>query len=294
MGSEIKMTEASSLRDLALSEGFQFGLGVFETMRGLPDGIEDFEAHMRRLKDSALVLGIAIPSEFEDLKGLKSYIESCISNPPNLEEDKLHDRNQPIEVVKLTLFKQGNESRWIISERPFSYNKAQFEKGFKLKVSDIRSSSTSLFQRHKTLNYGENWLEKQKAIENGYQEVLFLNENHHLTETSASNLFFYKDGRWHTPDLSCGLLDGIMRRRVMDYLAEKGNAVIEGQFPLDDLLTAEHVLLTNALMGLMPVKSIDFHGFETVINQEIINCDVIDSARIFFELGNHFEEKNNG
>lgn len=270
MENEIKFITDSPLKALAVSDGFQFGLGVFETMRGLSDGIEDFEAHMERLIHSAVELRIPIPNEFKDLNRLKTSIEA----------DMLTDS---IKVVKLTLFKQGSESRWMVTERPFPYKKEDLEKGFNLTISTVQRSTTSIFQRHKTLNYGENWFEKQKAIENGYQEVLFLNENHHLTETSASNLFFYKEGKWHTPNLNCGLLNGIMRQRFINHFAKMGNEVIAGQYFLDDLLTAEHVILTNALMGLMPVKSIAAHRFKMVTKQEIINFNVIDPTRFLIE-----------
>lgn len=278
MKSEIKIIENTSLSDLTSSEGFQYGIGVFETMRRLPTGIEDFEAHMMRLRDSALALNIPLPEEFSDYRRLKNHIETQCLN-----KAEAHGDPNEVTVIKLTLFKQGSESRWMVSERPFVYKKSHFDQGFRLKVSGVRRNSTSLFQRHKTLNYGENWLEKQKVIENGYQEVLFLNENDLLTETSASNLFFYKEGRWHTPELSCGLLKGVMRQRVIDQLSLNGKSVNQGRYTLKDLWAADYVFITNALMGLMPVKTVDSHEFELVDDPKIINYYAIDPARSMFE-----------
>ncbi len=274
---EIKLEQNTSLKDLAMSEGLQFGLGVFETMRRLPEGIEDFQAHMTRLKNSAVQLKIPIPVDFDNTDNFKRYLESF----------KKQDRGiQPLDseigVIKLTLLRQGSSSLWIVSERPFLYTKKQLEEGLSLTVSEVQRSSTSFIQRHKTLNYAENWLEKQKAIENGYQEVLFLNENHELTEASASNLFFYKEGCWRTPEIDCGLLPGIMRQRVIDHFNQVGKPVIEGRFVLKDILSSEKVILTNALMGVMPVKSIGTHQFDVKSCTEILNYHVIDPARLLF------------
>lgn len=278
MLNEVNYRENPSLRDVTLSEGLQFGLGVFETMRRLPEGIEDFEAHMDRLRNSATQLRIPIPMDFENVHRLKTYLESF-----SVQEADGPMTQRPIGVLKLALFKQGDSSRWMVSERPFPYTKIHLEEGFGLTVSQVHRNSTSVFQRHKTLNYGENWLEKQKAIENGYQEVLFLNEKQELTETSASNIFFYKGGRWHTPEKNCGLLQGIMRRRMMDYFIQIGQPVAEGSFVLEDILSSERVVLTNALMGLMPVRAIGSRQFDVKSCDEIINYNVIDPARLLFE-----------
>lgn len=278
MLNEVNFKENPSLRDLALSEGLQFGLGVFETMRRLPEGIEDFEAHMDRLRDSAAQLRIPIPMDFENVHRLRTYLESFSAQEANGQISK-----GPIGVLKLTLFKQGDSSRWLVSKRPFPYSKKDLEEGFGLTVSQVHRNSTSVIQRHKTLNYSENWLEKQKAIENGYQEVLFLNEKHELTETSASNIFFYKEGCWHTPEKECGLLQGIMRQRMMDYFIQIEKPVVEGRFVLEDILSSERVVLTNALMGLMPVRAIGSRQFEVKSCEEIINYNVIDPARLLFE-----------
>lgn len=278
MLNEVNFKENPSLRDLALSEGLQFGLGVFETMRRLSEGIEDFEAHMDRLRDSAAQLRIPIPMDFENVHRLRTYLESFSAQEANEQISK-----GPIGVLKLTLFKQGDSSRWLVSKRPFPYSKKDLKEGFGLTVSQVHRNSTSVIQRHKTLNYGENWLEKQKSIENGYQEVLFLNEKHELTETSASNIFFYKEGRWHTPDVDCGLLQGIMRQRMMDYFIQIEKPVVEGRFVLEDILSSERVVLTNALMGLMPVRAIGSRQFEVKSCEEIINYNVIDPARLLFE-----------
>lgn len=284
MANEIQLEQEPALKDFILSEGVQFGIGVFETMRLLPDGIEDFHAHLSRMTESAKELEIPIPKEFEDEALLKAYIEAkWVETAEVVESIEINPLKCPISVLKLTLMKQGNSSRWMLTQRSFPYTKHQLETGFKLVVSDVRRNSTSKIQRHKTLNYAENWIEKQKAIENGYQEVLFLNENLEITETSASNVFFCKAGQWMTPEVKCGLLDGIMRQRVIAYLNGKGSPVIEGKFSLEDLLQSEQAFLTNALMGIMPIQSLGNTNWDVKTTAGLMNYNEIDPIRLLIK-----------
>ena len=290
MANEIQLEQEPALKEFLLSEGLQFGIGVFETMRLLPSGIEDFHAHLRRMTESGKELEIPIPIAFGDEELLKAYIEAKwleraekFKRAEAVELVETDSPKAPISVLKLTLFKQGNSSRWAVTQRSFPYTKQQLEMGFKLVVSPVHRNSTSIIQRHKTLNYAENWMEKQKAIENGYQEVLFLNENLEIAETSASNIFFCKGGRWMTPSLNCGVLEGIMRHRVMAYLSAKGSPVIEGKFFLEDLLQSEQAFLTNALMGVMPIKSIGKANWDIKTTFGIMNYNEIDPIRLLIK-----------
>jgi branched-subunit amino acid aminotransferase/4-amino-4-deoxychorismate lyase len=135
---------------------------------------------------------------------------------------------------------------------------------------------------HKSLNYSENWLEKQKAVENGYQEVLFLNEDGFVTECSASNVFFVKDGVWYTPQLSVGLLNGIMRQRLICAIKQEKWIVKEGNYTLEELFLADQVYLTNSLMGIMPVKRLEHVAFLKLDSRQEQFINNVDKNRQLF------------
>lgn len=255
----------ANVEDWLTAEGVQFGLGLFETMRIAEGSVEDLEAHLHRLKDSAKALNIAIPSALESGEELVSKLEPVLSAII-----------EPLAVMKLVLIKSGNASRWWVQTRKFSYHREMLDLGYNLCVSAVRRSSTSLMLPHKSLNYSENWLEKQKAVENGYQEVLFLNEDGFVTECSASNVFFVKDDVWYTPQLSVGLLNGIMRQRLICAIKKEKWIVKEGEYTLGELCLADQIYLTNSLMGIMPVKRlnhIEFSKADFTQEQFINNVD---------------------
>src|SRR5260370_38118791 len=46
-------------------------------------------------------------------------------------------------------------------------------------------------------------------------DALFFNEREEMTEGARSNVFLTKNGKWFTPPLESGLLDGIMRQQIL-------------------------------------------------------------------------------
>ena len=84
-------------------------------------------------------------------------------------------------------------------------------------------------------------------------EVIFLNANGHLCEGSFTSIFIEKDGVLLTPDLSSGLLAGVLRQELI----ESGQAV-EATLTLTDLKAADALFVGNSLRGLMPAAFIDF------------------------------------
>ena len=253
------------------SEGIQFGLGLFETMRLVHGQIEDFSKHLDRMRDSSSELNIAFPEVFREPETLLTLLAPMIEAVEH-----------PLSVLKLTVIKTGETSSWWAQTRAFPYSKTQLETGLKLALSSVRRNSTSVLQRHKSLNYAENWLEKKKSVENGYQEVIFLNEDSFVAEGSSTNIFFLKDGIWHTPAVEIGLLNGIMRQRVMNMMLDDGAVLIEGYFTYQQLLSADAVVVTNALMGVLPVRQIGQTEFMLSKVFQSIDLEKIDPVRSLF------------
>jgi para-aminobenzoate synthetase/4-amino-4-deoxychorismate lyase len=108
----------------------------------------------------------------------------------------------------------------------------------------------NLYLYHKTTNrtfYDQTYA--RAHVESGVQEVLFQNEEGILTEGSRSNFFIEKDGILYTSPIECGLLDGTLRRELLE---NKERAVIERPLTLDDLRQADQLYFGNSVRGLMP------------------------------------------
>jgi len=67
----------------------------------------------------------------------------------------------------------GGDIAVFFSTRENTYKKAIYEKGFKLMVSGLVKNADSPVIAHKTGNYLENYMEGQRTLKNGFDDVIF-------------------------------------------------------------------------------------------------------------------------
>lgn len=217
---------------LLLDEGYQFGLGAFETI-AVEDGIPVFlEWHLERLRRAMQFMGF-----WHEISP---------------EQVKQHAEKTGQTVLKLMASKEN----LVFVTRKNHYTKEQYDKGFQMDFSPVRRNETSPLIYHKTMNYGDCILEKRRAVESGIDERIFLNTRGEICEGTTTNIFFRRAQKLYTPKKECGLLPGVMRRFVLSE-AEVEESVI---FP-DQIKTFDECFVTNSLMGIMPVQSLDGHLF---------------------------------
>jgi len=80
-------------------------------------------------------------------------------------------------------------------------------------------------------------------------DCFFLNERGEVTEGSVTNVFIESAGKFYTPPLSCGVLPGVFRARVLAKAVRASERVIT----LEDLRSAEAIYLCNSVRGWVKV-----------------------------------------
>jgi 4-amino-4-deoxychorismate lyase len=220
----------SNANNLQLDSGFFFGRGAFETfpVTNSPFFLED---HLSRLNKALMILNI------------NSFIE------PSYIEDIIKAFNISNCVLKIAV----SEKNIVITTRPFSYTQEKYAEGFNIVLSELKRNPYSTTSFIKSFNYTDNIMEKEKYVKQGFDEVIFLNTNNKLSEGSASNIFFVKSEKLYTPTIECGLLDGIVRKWIINNFT-----VEQGFYTLDDLIASDEIFLTNSVMGVMKVSA--FNG----------------------------------
>jgi len=115
--------------------------------------------------------------------------------------------------------------------------------------SSQRTNPENVYLYHKTTERELYDRERHKALNKGYDEVLFTNIRGEATEGGISTLFIEKDGRLLTPPVKSGLLPGTLRRFLLDH----GRAS-ERVMTRQDVLSAQAVYTGNSVRGLVRVK----------------------------------------
>ncbi|MER3447833.1 MAG: aminodeoxychorismate lyase [Candidatus Dadabacteria bacterium] len=247
----MSMKEFVSIDGQRIEEGFPlrslfYGEGVFETFRWKTAPPVFWDRHLLRMRMGAESLGIPFPG----IGDIERIIESAV-----------FDSQIPDAYVKICLLSQGSSVFYEIPQGAsilIVIRQYQTSDGLiKAHVSSLRRSSTSPILRMKSLNYLENILARREARGLGFDEAVFLNEKGEITEGSASNIFWLKDGVLFTPSPECGLLSGVIRGVVIGIAEEIGIGFEEGHFDLDSLTSSQCAFFTNSLIGAISISQID-------------------------------------
>ena len=228
----------------ALGPGLLYGWGLFESMRSYNKKIVYFDAHLKRLERCAKLLHIIRP--YPPVK-LKEIIRRLL---------KINGHKDA--YIRLTLWKGEKGTDILVTAKKYQpYPSTRYKNGFRASISSFRQNEDSYLAQFKTTNYLFYRLALMQAIENGFDEAIILNQRGYIAESSRSNLFFIKDKELFTPSLKCGCLDGITRQVIFDLARKYNIKVFAGNFSITDLCASDEAFLTNSLMGIMPLFSLE-------------------------------------
>ncbi|MBU3959069.1 MAG: aminotransferase class IV [Candidatus Omnitrophica bacterium] len=256
-----------------ISPGFLYGWGLFETMRAYNNKIIYFNEHLERIKNASKLINIRFPYA---LARLKDYIEQTV---------RINGFKDT--YVRLTLWKNLERiTDTLIAARrykPFSAKK--HKQGFSCLVSGFRQQENSFLARLKTTNRLFYQLAYLQAKEKGFDEAIILNNRGYISEASRSNLFMIKDKEVLTPALECGCLGGITQRVICDLAKRHNIKIRRGNFTLQDLYAADAAFLTNSLMGIMPLRSVENQQIGKAKPECRLRCFFIKEYNLLFKNG---------
>ena len=131
--------------------------------------------------------------------------------------------------------------------------------GAKCKISKwIRIDSKSQpMQAKSASNYSNAALARMEALNSGYDEAIMLNNDGHVAEGSAENIFVVKNGKITTPPLDADILNGITRDSAIKLLKSKKIKVVEDNLKIYDILNADEVFMTGTAAEIKSVTRVD-------------------------------------
>ena len=234
--------------------GFLFGYGVFAGMRAYKGKVFRLDTKLERIREYAETLGIQT-----NIPEYKSAISEIVKA-----------NNLQSALVRLTVTSgEGGASpdpqscgdpTILISATEFHpFPEEMYEKGVRAIVSTVRRNSQSPASVMKTLNYLESIMARQEANAVNVEQAIQLNDKGYLAESGNGNLFLVKDGVLKTPAISCGIIPGIVREVILELAYQLNIKAIETELELDELMSADEAFLTNVLMEVMPLVSVDGH-----------------------------------
>ena len=255
-----KLVPWDEARVHVLTHTLHYGFGVFEGIRsyalaGGGSAVFRLDAHLRRLYDSAKIIGLRPAVPLADLHAAVMLV---------LKENGLREAYiRPIMLVgcgAMGLYAIDNPVGTVVAAFPWGayLGEEGLARGIRAKVSSFaRNHINSAMAKGKICgHYVNNIMAKSEAVHAGYHEAIMLDTAGFVAEASGENLFLVKDGVVHTPGVAT-VLGGVTRDAVMAIMRDLGIAVVEQNIARDELYIADEILITGTAAEVTPVREVD-------------------------------------
>jgi len=233
--------------------GLLYGDGVFEGIRAYNGIVFKLKEHIDRLYQSAHTILLEIPLTKEKL--IADVIRTLRINVLKNAYIRLIV-TRGVGDLGLDPRKCPRPTIIIIAEPKIELH--QNKTGIRAIISWVkRDSVDGTTHEVKSLNYLNSVLAKIEANNAGVDEAIYLNQNGHIVEGVAENIFVVKENIIITPLTCTGSLPGITRKEIMKMAARLGYKVEEGNITPYELFNANEVFFTGTAAEIVPVIEIN-------------------------------------
>lgn len=235
-----------------LDRGLHFGDGLFETIACRRGRARFLSLHLERLMAGCERLRIDLGNPGELRRSLEGVAAAADTSLIKL----IVTRG---EAVARGYARSGSETATrIVLRYPWpKENPAAQREGVSVRFATLRLGENPALAGMKHLNRLEQVLARSETPAEDAAELLLFSRSGHVISGTMSNLFSVQDNRLRTPRVDlCGVA-GVMRRVVLREARKAGIAAEEATLSADDLAHADELFLTNARIGIWPVRALN-------------------------------------
>ena len=225
---------------------------IFETMRWEEGSCVLLAAHKARLLASAVALAYPLlQSELE--QGFTCLFDKLATKGLYRLKITLESAVKPFRAVENNVSIELNPHLRLVAT---IFDLAELSTEQTVLVSKTSTFRPTYLSRYKTDQRSSYDVALAEALKHGAFDQLLFDQEGRLLEGARSNVFLKIKGTWYTPSSGLAILNGVMRQEILAHPISYLNTekVIETQLTRDDVFSAEEIVLTNALRGLLWVK----------------------------------------
>jgi len=244
-----------------LTHALNYGTAVFGGMRGYWNSDEEQmfifrpQEHFQRFLSSAKLMSMELDYTPEDLADLTvqllrldGYQRDVYIRPLAYKGDeiigvKLHDLHDELSIVAIPF------DRYVTNDTNAHVTFSSWR----------RVDDNAIPARGKISGaYANSAFIKTDAVRSGFDEALVLNQDGHVSEGSAMNIFMLRNGKIITPPVTDNILEGITRRTAIELLqTELGIEVVERSIDRTEVYLCDEFFMTGTAAQITSVTMVD-------------------------------------
>lgn len=263
-GELIEMSRNFGITFTTDNRAFNYGDGLFETIRMFDGKMPFLNHHFQRFKRGCTILQLhssTITYEF-----FEAEIKKLQPSPhANLRIKWLAYRKAGGLYTP-----QSDDLDFLITATPLTDSQFNW-KTLTVGVCKNVTLPCNLLSNIKTCNSLPYILAAKYSASNGWDDGIILNQYGRVAESTNANIFIIKNNTLITPSLDEGCLDGTTRKLILLLTQQIGIPTYETQLTLQDLLTADEVFLTNAIEGIKWVKEFQNKHYDNTVTKILFN-----------------------
>ncbi len=243
------------------THAFLYGTAVFEGIRAYwSEEAQDLlvfrmREHYERILQSCKIIRIAPAYSVDELCEISIELLRRNGDKEDVYLRPVFYKSSHMIGVKLTPL----EDDFLVFAVPFGAY-LDLDNGLKVRVSSWRHVTDNAIPMRAKINgaYVNAALAKNEALEDGYDEAIFLGDDGHVSEGSAENIFIVRGGKAITPPVTADILEGVTRATAMTILQEDmGIEVVEREIDRTELYIADEAFFVGTGAQVSPIVEID-------------------------------------
>lgn len=230
----------------ATAPGFQYGAGIFETIKVCGRTIYYLEDHVKRMNRAWEAVFDAPAPDISWREVIRLLIR----------ENRFQSRDLAVKLILAKADQTVRKATFLAAfAREYVHRLVPAGKpGLDLVTYPYPRQSP--LADYKTMNYLYYERAGRFAGRNKADEALILNPDETVSETHTANIFAVSGKRVIVPE-SLHVLDGIMLKKVLQLFEDRGYEIRRQPVSAGRIKALPNVILTNSLMGAVKVLSID-------------------------------------
>lgn len=227
-----KILPAKKATISVMSDGFQRGYGVFETLRTFKNKEILYEKqHIQRFFNGAKKIDLKIKYKKEQIQKMLTKI---VKKSPH-----------KIQRLKIIAIPEGV----IITSEPLKIDKDLYIKGVSCKSIQCLRAIPEV----KSISYLPSFLSHQKASKKGYYEAILIHKGE-VYEGAYNNIF------WFEKKILCTRKDQVLPGITAQELIKNSPYKVKyKKIKLKELIKKQEIFLTQSTKGILPIVKIDSH-----------------------------------